>query len=150
MDQIPPDFELTAFRFTTGLIFSLVYLSVKQKLPRIEKSNMKWVVAKICFSISYNVLIYNHFLKSITFVGIQGILKSMNIVYSLILSKIFLNVKISVPKALTAMIVLGGLAVILAAQYLEQTTCSVESGEIINICQLLLRLVKQLLPWLDP
>ena len=45
MDQIPPDFELTVFRFGVGLIFSSFYLLVKQKRPRIDKSNIKWLVA---------------------------------------------------------------------------------------------------------
>ena len=121
MDQIPPDFELTVFRFTIGLIF--VYLSAKQRLPRIERTNVKWMVAVSLFCLSYNIFTFNHFLKSITFVGIQGIQTSMLIVFSLILSKIFLEVKISGVKGMTAIVVLCGLGVILAAQYIEDRSC---------------------------
>ena len=133
MDQIPPDFELTVFRFIIGFIFTTVYLSAKQKLPRIEKCNIKWMIAVSLCSLSYNVFIYNHFLKSITFLGIQSIQRSMNIVLSLILSKIFLKAKISFAKGLSAVLVLGGLAVILAAQYVEETSCSRKTAENRNI-----------------
>ena len=81
--------------------------------------NIKWLSAIAVLCIVYNVLIYNYFLKSIIFVGIQSILRSFNIVFSFILSKIFLKVKISGPKALTALAVLGGLGLILSAQYVE-------------------------------
>ena len=123
MDQIPPDFELTVFRFIIGFIFTTIYLSAKQKLPRLEKCNIKWMIAVSLCSLSYNVFVYNHFLKSITFLGIQSIQTSMNIVFSVILSKIFLKVKISFAKGLSAVSVLGGLVVILAAQYVEETSC---------------------------
>ena len=133
MDQIPPDFELTVFRFIIGFIFTTIYLSAKQKLPRIEKCNIKWMIAVAICSLSYNVFIYNHFLKSITFLGIQSVQRSMNIVLSLILSKIFLRVKISFAKGLSAVLVLGGLVVILAAQYVEETSCSQKTAENRNI-----------------
>ena len=97
MNQIPPDFQLSTFRFTVGLILATIYLTIKGKLPIIERKNIKWLIAISVLGIAYNVLIYNHFLKSITFVGIQSLLRSFNIVFSFILSKIFLKVKISVP-----------------------------------------------------
>ena len=128
MNQIPPDFQLSTFRFTVGLIFATIYLTIKGKLPKIERKNIKWLIAIAVLGIAYNVLIYNHFLKSITFVGIQSLLRSFNIVFSFILSKIFLKVKISVPKALTAIAVLGGLGLILGAQYVEGNDQQCDTG----------------------
>ena len=129
MDQIPPDFELNIFRFTIGLISAVFYLSAKQKLPWIDRSNIKWMLAVSFFGLCYNVFIYNHFLKSITFVGIQSIQKAMTITFSLILSKIFLKVKISAAKGISVVAVLCALGLILAAQYVEDRSCVVETKE---------------------
>ena len=72
-------------------------------------------------------------MKSITFVGIHSIQRSMKIVFSLILSKLFLKAKLSVAKGMTAMIVLGGLAVILAAQYVDNSSYSLIMDDTVNI-----------------
>ena len=55
MNQIPPDFQLSTFRFTVGLIFATIYLTIKGKLPQVERKNIKWlgVIAVLC--IVYNV-----------------------------------------------------------------------------------------------
>ena len=122
MKQIPPDFQLNSLRFAMGLIFALVYLSIKRKSPVVRKENLKWLSLIAVLTVLFNILIYSHFLKSITFVGKQSLHRSYGVVFSLILSKLFLKVKVSLAKGLIATAILCGLCLTLSAQFMEPSS----------------------------
>ena len=45
MVQMPPDFELSVFRFGAGFLFSALGLLIMRTTPKVQTGNVKWIFA---------------------------------------------------------------------------------------------------------
>ena len=123
MDQIAPDFQLNSLRFMVGLTFSIFFLIFKRKLPKIEKKNIKWQILVAIFNLSLNVGSYSHYLKVITFTGTRSLQIGFGIIFSLMLSKTILKVKIHSWKMLIVVFIISGVSMVLSSQNFQKSDC---------------------------
>ena len=108
MSQIPPDFELNTLRFAVGVVFSALYLLLKQTLPRISKENVKWLAVVSVTTVGYNLSLYSHNLKMMPIVTLLRVLQTFRIILTLIFSKVFLKFDISLMKFAICLITIIG------------------------------------------
>ena len=108
MDQQPPDFELNFLRFSVGVLYSIGYFSVRRMPPKVDRENIKWMFGLVLTSIGYNLFLFSHYLKQIPIVTVMAVHQSLKIIFSLILTRIFLKFKIPVTKLIICFITLGG------------------------------------------
>ena len=119
MDQQPPDFELNFLRFSVGVLYSIGYLSVRRMPPTIERQNIKWMFSLILTSIGYNLFLFSHFLKQIPIVTVMAVHQSLKIIFSLILTRIFLKSKMPITKLIICFVTLGGTTLTVIPKVLE-------------------------------
>ena len=121
MNKPPPDFQLDTMRFSVGLIFASLFLVTKRKVPTVERKNIKWLCFIAAVTVSYNVALYSHYLKNLTFVGILSLQSCFAVIFISILSRIFLKTNIQLTKYLIITTTLVGLGLTIASQYTEFT-----------------------------
>ena len=121
MNKPPPDFQLDTMRFSVGLIFASLFLVTKRKTPTVARKNIKWLCFIAAVTVSYNVALYSHYLKNLTFVGILSLQSCFAVIFISILSRIFLKTNIPLTKYLIIITTLIGLGLTLASQCTQYT-----------------------------
>ena len=119
MNEQPPDFELNFLRFSVGVLYSIGYLSVRQMPPRVDRKNIKWMFSLVLTSIGYNLFLFSHFLKQIPIVTVMAVHQSLKIIFSLILTRIFLKSKMPIAKLIICFVTLGGTILTVIPKVLE-------------------------------
>ena len=130
MDKPLPDFQLDTMRFSVGLIFASLFLVTNRKTPTVARKNIKCMCFIAAVTVSYNVALYSHYLKNLTFVGILSLQSCFAVILISILSMIFLKTNIPLTKYLIIVTTLVGLGLTLASQYTEFTSCTEKSNAI--------------------
>ena len=106
--QIPPDFELSILRYGAGLLLSALTLLIMRLSPRVQRENIKWILAIGVNMIVYNVGLYSHYLKRVPLVTLLCIHQAYKLVMSLILSRIFLRRTIPLMKCVVCLATFAG------------------------------------------
>ena len=119
MDQQPPDFELNFLRFSVGVLYSIGYLSVRRMPPKVDKENIKWMFGLVLTSIGYNLFLFSHYLKQIPIVTVMAVHQSLKIIFSLILTRIFLKSKMPITKLVICFVTLGGTILTVVPKVME-------------------------------
>ena len=76
--------------------------------PKVDKENIKWMFGLVLTSIGYNLFLFSHFLKQIPIVTVMAVHQSLKIIFSLILTRIFLKSKMPITKLVICFVTLGG------------------------------------------
>ena len=123
MNKPPPDFQLNTLRFSVGLAFETLFLIIKRKIPKIARKNIKWLCFIAAVTVSYNVTLYSHYLKNLTFVGILSLQSCFAVIFISILSRIPLKTNIPLTKHVIITTTPVGFGLTVASQYTEFTAC---------------------------
>ncbi len=109
MEKLPPDFEINSTSFTLGLVCNSLYLLFKRKLPKFPKRKLVWLFALCVVFLTDNVCLYNHEASFLPLGSIGSLGYAFCIIYSVILSRIFLKEKVTCHKGVAVLITLTGL-----------------------------------------
>ena len=108
MVQIPPDFELSVFRFGAGFLFSVLGLLIMGTTPKVQTGNVKWICAIAGVVVAYNLAMYSCYLKNIPLVTMLCIHQSFKLIMSLIFTRIILKHNIPLVKCVVCLVTLLG------------------------------------------
>lgn len=115
MKQLPPDIQINALNFSFGFVCIATYFLIKRSLPRLAKANIPWVMA-ICVVFLVDCLtLYNQEASFLPLGSIGSIGYAFNIIFSVILSKIFLTELMTVRKGIALLMTLFGLVLTVLA-----------------------------------
>ncbi len=119
ISNLPPDFELNALRFTSGLIFSMGYIFWKRKLPKIQKKLSGWVFLVALSTYLYNISLFNGYVKELPVGAIIGLKQGFFIVLIAIASHILLQEKHSWIHSFLALATFSGVVLVILSSFLQ-------------------------------
>ncbi len=122
MTELPPDIQINAVIFGFGFLCVGPYFLARRRLPRFTRSHVPWVIG-ICVVFLVDCLtLYNHEASFLPLGSIGSIGYAFNILFSVILSKIFLTEVVTFRKGLALCVTLLGLVLTVLAHVPELGT----------------------------
>ena len=115
MEQLPPDIQINAMNFTFGLTCIVLYFGIKRQIPQFKRNNITWMVVICVVFIADCLSLYNQEASFLPLGSIGSIGYAFNIIFSVVLSKIFLTEIVTVHKGVALFVTLLGLVLTILA-----------------------------------
>ena len=115
VETLPPDIQINALNFACGLICIIPYFVIKRKIPTLDRSKLIWVTIICVVFIADCLSLYNQEASFLPLGSIGSIGYAFNIIFSVILSKIFLTETVTLHKGLALFVTILGLLLTILA-----------------------------------
>ena len=86
---MPPDFQLSMFRFGVAVVPICIGLVFTKQLPKVLLSESRMFVLGAMSYILFNILVYSHYIKFLPLGSVGAILNGSSVIFCIVLTLLF-------------------------------------------------------------